>query len=57
MCLYGCASALLSGHTQEDPRLPLGPAAPAGSVAGGAPMVCSGVGRVPWLPSSVRSRP
>lgn len=57
MCLYGCAPALLSGHTQEDPRLPLGPTAPAGSVAGGAPMVCSGVGRVPWLPSSVRSRP
>lgn len=34
MCLYGCASALLSGHTQEQPRLPLGLAAPAGSVAG-----------------------
>lgn len=34
MCLYGHASALLSGHTQEHPKLPLGPVALAGSVVG-----------------------
>lgn len=34
MCLYGPASALLSGHTQEHPRLPPGLGALAGSVAG-----------------------